>query len=29
MESEKGLSCDMKDDFGYDVYEMPDSAGRN
>ena len=29
MDTEKGLSCNFKDDYGYDVYEMVDSAGRN
>ena len=23
----KGLSCDFKDDFGFDVYSIPDSEG--
>ena len=23
----KGLSCDLKDDFGFDVYSIPDSEG--
>ena len=27
MKEEKGLSCDLKENYGYDVYELPGSAG--
>ena len=27
MNGEKGLSCDFKDAYGYDIYELKDSAG--
>ena len=27
VDEKKGLSCDLIDDLGYDVYESPDSAG--
>ena len=27
MDTGKGLICDLKDDYGYDIYDLPDSAG--
>ena len=27
MDTGKGLICDLIDDYGYDIYDLPDSAG--
>ena len=27
MDTGKGLICNLKDDYGYDIYDLPDSAG--